>query len=977
MVNLFSTIRARVLLLLSVVFIVMLALLVYFALTERDADLFDEMEDLQAIASKVATKQSGIIEYAHQTITLLSEAYDLRKPSRSSDCEQFLAQVLKREPRLSNVAIANAEGTLFCNSVHTEKPVNIADRPYFKKALTTDELISGEAIFDRSVGTLSLPFAKAILDNAGHRHGYLIVLINLEWLNHELAQMKLPEGARSGLIDATGTVLARYPDPEHWVGQNAANTDFFATISASHGKGTAESTGFDRTSRIYGFAHFADTSAGPVYLWVGMPKEAVVGHAERKFIWTSSIILVLLVLTLGAVWFGSERWLLRPLSTISDVARRLGRGEHDARTKLDYTSGELGQLAQTIDEMAIALLSNNEILRLNRALRILSLCNTALVHAKDEHKLLAEICRLTVVRGGYLMAWVGYAEQDEAKSVRPIAQFGNESGYLENINITWADTEFGRGPTGTAIRTKMTVINQNALSNPKMKPWREAAIKRGYQSSVALPLVSDGIALGALTIYSAEPDAFKADEIELLEELANDLAYGIVTLRTRMEHAEAKEKIAFLAHFDQLTHLPNRLLLRDRFEQAVQIAENEHSSVAMLYLDLDNFKQINDTLGHEVGDKMLLKVVERLWQCVPPTDTISRLAGDEFVVLLVGMRDSKEIAATANSIREAFIEPVAIDGNLLNTSFSIGISLFPNDGTDFDTLLKRADTAVGSAKEGGRNTYRFFTREMNADALEQMRLTGQMLQAVKNREFVLYYQPQVDIASSRLVGAEALVRWQHPVDGLIPPAKFIPLAEQSGHIVQIGEWVLNEACRQAKVWLDGGQSSFVIAVNLSAIQFKHGNILALVNTALASSGLPPHHLELELTESVLLQDLETTVKTLRSLKALGVKLSIDDFGTGYSSLSYLKQLAVDKLKIDQSFVRDMMTNADGAAIVKAIIQLGHTLQLTVIAEGVETEAQLAFLGGCDCDEVQGYLFSPPVSAERFTRFAETGIEKQS
>jgi diguanylate cyclase (GGDEF)-like protein len=615
--------------------------------------------------------------------------------------------------------------------------------------------------------------------------------------------------------------------------------------------------------------------------------------------------------------------------------------------------------------------------KLNRALHLLSRCNTTLVHAEEEYKLLAEICRLSVEHGGYLMAWVGYAEQDEEKSIRPVAQFGNESGYLDGINITWADSELGQGPTGTAIRTGVTNINQNVLTNPKMAPWREAAIKRGYQSSVALPLVSDAVVLGALTMYAREADAFNADEVALLEELASDLAFGIMTLRTRVEHAAAKEKIAFLAYFDPLTHLPNRLLLRDRFEQAIRIAETKNDSVAILYLDLDNFKQINEALGHEVGDKMLRMAVERLWQWIPATDTISRLNGDEFVILLTGARDSASIATVANTIREAFSEPIVIDGSPLNTSFSIGISLFPNDGRDFDTLLKQADTAVSSAKEGGGNTFRFFTREMNIDALEQLRLAGQMLNALRNREFIIYYQPQVAIASSQIVGAEALVRWQHPVNGLILPEKFIHLAEQSGHIVQIGEWVLNEACRQARGWLDHDLPSFVIAVNLSALQFKYGNVLEMVSAALTSSGLPPHHLELELTESILLQDLEVTLKTIHSLKALGVKLSIDDFGTGYSSLSYLKQLAVDKLKIDQSFVRDMLTNADGAAIVKAIIQLGHTLQLTVIAEGVETDEQLAFLGGCGCDEVQGYLFSRPVPAEQFASFVESRLSRRS
>lgn len=603
--------------------------------------------------------------------------------------------------------------------------------------------------------------------------------------------------------------------------------------------------------------------------------------------------------------------------------------------------------------------------KLNRSLRLLSDCNMALVHAEEEYKLLGEICRLCVESGGYLMAWVGYAEHDEAKSVRPVAQSGYENGYLDTVRITWADTELGHGPTGTAIRTGKPSINQNVLTNPAMAPWREAAIQRGYQSSISLPLIANAEVLGTLTMYAREADAFDPEELRLLEELASDLAYGIVTLRTREEHAVAKEKLAFLAQFDPLTHLPNRLLLRDRFEQAVLNAIKESTAVAMLYLDMDNFKQINDSLGHEAGDRVLVSAAVRLQQCILPTDTLSRLGADEFVILLTEVRDSSEIAGVTNAIHDVFAEPIVVDGNSLNVSFSVGISLFPDDARDFDTMLKCADTAVSSAKAAGRNTYHFFTPDMNANLIEQMRLTGELHRALEKGEFLLHFQPQIDIRDNRIIGAEALIRWQHPVEGLIPPGRFIPLAEHSGHIVQIGEWVLNEACMQVKHWMDSGLAPLVVAVNLSALQFKRGNVLEIVSSALANSGLPANCLELELTESILLQDMDATMRTLRALKTLGVKLSIDDFGTGYSSLSYLKQLDIDKLKIDQTFVRDIQSDGDGASIVKAIIQLGHILQLEVIAEGVETGEQLAFLRAAGCDAAQGYFFSRPVEAGRF------------
>ena len=604
--------------------------------------------------------------------------------------------------------------------------------------------------------------------------------------------------------------------------------------------------------------------------------------------------------------------------------------------------------------------------RLTRALKLLSKCNMVLVHAENEEELLTQICHLAVEIGGYLMAWVGFAENDVTKSVRPVAQSGYEEGYLDGVNIVWADTELGRGPTGTAIRTRKTVINQEYQTNPKMAPWREAAIKRGYHSSIALPLVINKRMLGALTIYSAESHTFIPEEVTLLEELASDLAYGIETLRMRIEHEAARKEIEFMAHHDPLTGLPNRLLLRDRFDQAVAFSHRKHTDVAVLFLDLDNFKQVNDSLGHGVGDQLLVHVVKRLQSCIRETDTISRQGGDEFVILLTNVHEPGIVEAIAQNIIEVFVEPFDINGYILNTSFSIGISLFPIDSKEFDTLVKQADTALYQAKDAGRNTYRFFSEQMNADALSHMQLQGQLHNAINKREFRLYYQPLTDSASGRIIGAEALIRWQHPELGLVLPDQFIPLAERSGLIIPIGEWVLNEACRQIQDWRKVcSKPHMIIAVNLSALQFKRGNIVETVTNALEQAGLPASQLELELTESILLNDMDVVMKTLHDLKEIGVKLSIDDFGTGYSSLSYLKRLAVNKLKIDKSFVHDMVEDPEDAAIVKAIIQLGHTLQLTVIAEGVETDAQLSLLKSLGCDQIQGYLISRPLPPEEF------------
>ena len=433
-------------------------------------------------------------------------------------------------------------------------------------------------------------------------------------------------------------------------------------------------------------------------------------------------------------------------------------------------------------------------------------------------------------------------------------------------------------------------------------------------------------------------------------------------------------KIEFLAFHDPLTGLPNRLLAKDHLEMATAYANRANTRAALLFLDLDNFKTINDSLGHAIGDALLKAVSLRLRDCVRNTDTISRQGGDEFLVLLQDAQDTDAITDIAEKILRELNVPFEIQNYQLSTSASIGIAVYPDDGNDFDTLLKKADTAMYQSKKAGRSTYRFYTEQMNIDAVEHHHTLTGLARALERNEFVLYYQPQIDLASGAVVGAEALIRWLHPERGMVSPAHFIPIAEDSGHIVPIGEWVMREACRQAVAWHQAGLPELVIAVNLSAVQFKRSNLEMSVTRALGDSGLKPGLLELELTESILMQDTESILGTVRRLKALGVKLSIDDFGTGYSSLSYLSRFAVDKLKIDQSFVRDMVDNPGNAAIVRAIIQMAKSLNLKTIAEGVEDENLLSPLRLHHCDEAQGYYFGRPMPADEFARYlADTQV----
>ncbi len=426
-------------------------------------------------------------------------------------------------------------------------------------------------------------------------------------------------------------------------------------------------------------------------------------------------------------------------------------------------------------------------------------------------------------------------------------------------------------------------------------------------------------------------------------------------------------KMSHLAQHDLLTDLPNRLLLNDRLEQTISLALRNRTQLAVLYIDLDRFKHINDSLGHLIGDKLLQSITHRLLSCIRSSDTVSRQGGDEFVVLLADVEHAEAVGSSASKILAAMADKHRIAKHDLNITVSIGISVFPDDGEDAETLLKNADAAMYHAKQNGRNNYQFFKQEMNDRAVERQSLESSLREALVRQEFFLHYQPKVNLETGEITGAEALIRWLHPIRGILHPEQFVSIAEDTGLIVPIGQWVLREACRQAKAWQHAGLRPTVIAVNISTVEFRGTSFLANIRDILRDTGLNPGCLEIELTESVLVQDIESTRIVLKALKSMGVQLAIDDFGTGYSSLSYLQQFPINTLKIDQSFVRNIFDGNGDATIISAVIGMCNNLKLQVIAEGVETLEQLAFLQSENCTEGQGYYFSPPVNAVAFAK----------
>jgi len=527
------------------------------------------------------------------------------------------------------------------------------------------------------------------------------------------------------------------------------------------------------------------------------------------------------------------------------------------------------------------------------------------------------------------------------------------------------------GPCGRAAYRREAVKVADVLTDPASADYKDVAAANGLRSCWGTPILSNrGEALGVFAIYSTIVREPTEVEMRLIDIATHMAAIAI-------ERKRAEERIQFMANHDALTGLPNRTLLNDRLSQALLYAQRYDRWVTVAFVDLDNFKNINDSLGHNAGDELLKVVAKRMVACLRATDTVVRLGGDEFVILLFDQpKSAAVVSATLQKIQAAIAEPVQIDGHALRVTSSFGVANYPDDGTDADTLLANADAAMYRAKEMGRDNFQFYTPELNAKVHEKFLLQEELSNAVARCEFVLLYQPQVDLRTGRVFAVEALIRWNHPTLGVLSPLDFIPLAEETGLIVPIGDWVLHEACRQNKAWQDAGLPPMTVCVNVSARQFKEKNLISRVVSALQDSGLDAKYLELEITESLIMLDVEQAVATMAALQGLGVHLSIDDFGTGYSSLSALKNFPVSRLKIDKTFIHDLATNDNDKAVASAVISLGKKLNLRVIAEGVETDEQLAFLRENNCDEMQGYHFSKPVEAKELEAFlaARAGAE---
>ena len=595
----------------------------------------------------------------------------------------------------------------------------------------------------------------------------------------------------------------------------------------------------------------------------------------------------------------------------------------------------------TLQNITDIIAAEDRIKRLNRVYAVLSGINAAIVRIRDRRELFEESCRIAVEAGRFVMAWIGVVDR-EASVVKPVASAGDVRDFFDSAL------------TERAIRAKLPAISNDVKNDPQ-RLMRKELDERGINSLAVIPLIVNDEAVGALALYAADGGFFDEEEMRLLLELAGDISFAL-------EHIEKAEKLEYLAYFDPLTGLANRSLFLERLQQKVIAAGSSQRRLAVSIVDIERFKAINDAYGRRAGDELLRQLADRIKSAGPDPTRVARIGPDHFAIVSTDVENEDDVGRLTEQRLAGCLGPAfRLDGRELRLSARVGIAMYPGDGDHAEALFANAEAALKKAKATGER-YLFFAPAMTARTHENLSLESKLREALEKEEFVLHYQPKVEIETRRIVGLEALIRWQSSERGLVPPAHFIPLMEETGLILQVGAWALKRAARDHRAWTERGLKPPRVAVNVSPIQLRQRDFVRDVEHAIME-GIAPVAIDLEITESLIMQDIHATIEKLILLRQLGVQVAIDDFGTGYSSLSYLARLPVETLKIDRSFVITTLEDPNTTTLVHTMITLAHSFQLKVVAEGVESEEQANMLRLLGCDQMQGYLFSKPLPAE--------------
>ena len=956
-----GSLRARLFLLVFAVLIPAAVVVVWGGINQREMVDAQYHQEALHLAEFTANNFYHLVQEGRITLTLLRQLPDIERVN--GHCSVALAAIRGRHRRFDNLGVIGADGRTLCSALPLHGSVYLGDRPYFKRAMATGKFTVGGFQVGRITGRPGVVVALPLPGAGGRSRDVLFATLSLRWLSDSVVTAHELPGTVVSITDNAGRLIVQHP-------RMAAAGTVLPLVSRllgrpQDGSGTLTARGFDHRRALFGYTRLATDSGGGLVL-ASIPAslaEAPVRHILARNLW---VLVGLLCVALAAVWTLGETLILRKTRALISAAQRLSAGETAVRTGLRHGGDELSRVAATFDSMAESLEQRErelrgqveQIARLNRTYRLLTAVNSLLIRAREQQELFRDACRIATEQGGFLLAWIGAVDRSGGR-VRPLTWSGLPDFDAERL---WLPLEPADTPTARAVRESRSSVCDDFLNDPGTRHWRVIAERVGIASSATLPLRVGDEVRWVFVLYAREPGFFDAEELMLLEQLAADISLGLRTLGSELE-------LGYLATHDAVTDLPNRRLLTEQLDYALKRARHSARHVAAVELDIADFQRLSDLRGPHAGDALLRELTTRLRAILRDGDTLGRDTGARLAVILADVAGPQDVRHVVERILGDLPATLRVGGDDIPLSVRAGIAVFPGDADTPEGLLNCALLALQGKDTGADGTVAFFSPALNHTLQENRRLEQALRHAIENETLELHYQPVVDAVQRKLVGFEALARWRSQEFGMVPPGRFIPLAEAGGLILPLGEWALRTAGRQALLWEQAGHRDLRIVVNVSFAQLRERDFPERVRSVLESVGGVPHRVQLalEITESMLIADLDAAMRFLRGLKQLGLALYLDDFGTGHSSLSYLHRLPFDVIKVDQAFIRGLPADASSAAIIKSIVGIAGVLGVAVIAEGVETEPQLALLRELGCGFVQGYLLGrpmPAVEAER-------------
>jgi diguanylate cyclase (GGDEF)-like protein len=948
------TIRAQLLILALAAIVPVAGAVIYAIVDASRASLAQAEGQVRNLAAITANEVQARLAENEQLLSRLAQRPLVRavNPRR---CDPFLTEFAKINPEYTNLAIRDVQGNSVC-SLLAIPPASVAVMfPWFQEGIRSSGFVAGDAILGGASKRWFSALTYPLRDDRGEVIGLLAMGLDLMKLQGRV----LPTAPRDvvvSVIDRQGKFLMRSEDPEAWVGTSVRNLDNVKE-ARRHAEGSYRVTGVDGVPRYFAYR----TIAGAGWLVsVGIPEDALLAPFKRK-VWIAAAVVAATLLVALVLVRRMAAAIAKPVRDLEAATAKVSAGDLQARAPVGGPA-EIANVAREFNRMVESrAAAEARIKNLNRIYAVLSRINSLIVRVRDRSDLFRETCRIAVEAGQFRMAWIG-AIDHRTGTIKPITWDGDVRDFLDIAPLELTQTRpGGKALTGRAVSELKAVVSNDVANDPQRVMKKELA-ERGINSLAIIPLIVGGEAAGVIALYAAETGFFDDEEMKLLGELAEDIAFAL-------DHIEKSEKLDYVAYYDVLTGLANRALFNERLTQRLRIAGREHG-LALVLLDIERFKTVNDSLGRPAGDELLRLIARRLAQCAGDAGLVGRLSADHFAVMLDTGHADEVARAVENQVRTCFGAAFRLEsGTELRISVRGGIALSPRDGSDFETLHRNAEAALKKAKASGER-FVFYAGHMTEKAAEKLTLENKLRLALDRNEFVLHYQPIVDLETRRIEGVEALIRWQSAELGLVPPMEFIPLLEETGMILEAGAWAMRRSALDHRDWVDRGLAAPRISVNVSAIQLRKRDFVQTVRAALAEDAKSPG-VDLEITESLVMEDIEENMRKLAAVRDLGVGIAVDDFGTGYSSLRYLALLPVQTVKIDRSFIVTMLNDPSTMTLVSMIIALAHSLRLKVVAEGVDSEQQAVVLRALKCDQMQGYLVSRPLPFADLSAFLES------